>query len=196
MKYKVGDKVRIKSREWYEANKDNAGDVALSDGYHFWKGMAIILGCVVEIEQVNPETQCYIIVENNYYIRDEMIEGLATEDQPKPTLFDLVKSSIIEAAKQAPVIVEQTEDGCIKISPIVEEEEDLPIDTPCMVANIDNSIIGVWRLAYYAGKKLCYDCGNSSKDLRGFLTSWNIIIPFDKFNPNDIKESLKHNIVK
>ena len=114
----------------------------------------------------------------------------------QPTLFDRIKSSILEAAKQAPVIVEQTEDGGIKISPIVEEEEDLPIDTPCMVANIDNSIIGVWRLAYYSGKKLCYDCGKSSKDLRGFRTSWNIIIPFDKFNPNDIEESLKHNIVK
>ena len=33
MKYKVGDKVRIKSKDWYEKNKDEGGYIKLSQRY-------------------------------------------------------------------------------------------------------------------------------------------------------------------
>lgn len=178
MKYKVGDKVRIKSKEWYESNKDNAGDVALSDGYHFWKGMARILGDVVEIEQVNPKEKCYMVVENNYHISEEMIEGIAAEDQLKPTLFDFIKSSILEAAKQAPVIVEQTEDGGIKIS---------PINTPSFKAAMTcKELGGEWTLGLYI----------PGKEQDWSKVGIKYVIPFESFNPYNIEESLKHNIVK
>lgn len=61
----------------------------------------------------------------------------------------------------------------------------MPIDTPCMVANhIEN-----WYLRYYAGKEEVYIPGG------GATSSWKYIVPFDKFDPNDINESIKYNIV-
>lgn len=150
--------------------------------------MARILGDVVEIEQVNPKEKCYMVVENNYYISEEMIEGIAAEDQLKQTLFDRIKSLILEAAKQAPVIVEQTEDGGIKISPIEDKNDDLPIGAPVIFSNNED----YWCVGIYKGYNNVSGKINGKTDDDKYL----YIIPFDKFNPNDIKESLKHNIVK
>lgn len=68
---------------------------------------------------------------------------------------------------------------------------DLPIDTTVVVS--DNKIN--WRLRYYAGNNLAYQGGYKSKDAKVEIY-WKYIIPFDKFNPNNIEESLKYNIVK
>lgn len=43
MKYKVGDKVTIKSREWYEKNKDGSGDINCGENF-FMKDMAQYTG--------------------------------------------------------------------------------------------------------------------------------------------------------
>ena len=96
MKYNVGDKVRIKSIDWYNKNKDSNGNVVFSSKvFHFcWcenvrtvftKDMAKFCGKVVTIETV--WTANYSIVEGTYregisidYFTDEMIEGLAEEE--------------------------------------------------------------------------------------------------------------------
>ena len=70
--------------------------------------------------------------------------------------------------------------------------KDVPIDTPVMVIN--DFDIECWTLRYYAGdEKVWYD-GEKSDTMNKTL-SFNYIIPFYKFNPNDIEESLKYNIV-
>ena len=52
-----------------------------------------------------------------------------------------------------------------------------------------------WFVRFYAGdRKTWWDLGKSDTETR--KVDWNCIIPFDKFNPSDIQESLKHNIVK
>lgn len=68
---------------------------------------------------------------------------------------------------------------------------DLPIDTPVMVQNTGTD----WRFRYYAGNKNCWDNTHKSTDGVGFV-AWRHIIPFDKFNPNNIEESLKYDICK
>ena len=107
MKYKVGDKVRIKSLDWYNENKDEDGNVVFSSKvFHFcWcenlrtvftKDMAKFCGKVVTIE--NVWTVNYSIVEGTYrdginidYFTDEMIEGLAEEEtKPKFKVGDRV----------------------------------------------------------------------------------------------------------
>lgn len=117
---------------------------------------------------------------------------LVEENQGKESIFDKLAHSIAEAAKEANILVEQTEDGGIKISSLEVMEEDLTVDTPCMVSHYGDIN---FMLRYYAGNKECYDSGNKSKSFH-HLESWNYIIPFDRFNPNNIEESLKYNIVK
>ena len=91
LKYKVGDKVRIKSIDWYNENKDSNGNVVFSSKVtHFsWrenvrtvftKDMSKFCGKVVTIETV--WTVNYSIVEgtNIDYFTDGMIEGLVEEE--------------------------------------------------------------------------------------------------------------------
>lgn len=50
-KYKVGDKVRVKSRGWYEENKDKYGDVKCI--LFFFSSMAKYCGKTATITQIN-----------------------------------------------------------------------------------------------------------------------------------------------
>ena len=82
MNYKVGDKVRIKSKEWYESHKNKFGKVwtvCLSgEGtICFDQDNAEYCGKVLTIAAIEPEN--YAMVGNSYAWTDEMIEGLAEE---------------------------------------------------------------------------------------------------------------------
>ena len=83
MKYKVGDKVRIKSLDWYNANKDENGIIPCSD-YNFTKFMIPLCGEIVTIKDIEYESG-YIILEDDMIDAwtDDMIEGLAETDKPK-----------------------------------------------------------------------------------------------------------------
>lgn len=70
MKYKVGDKVRIKSIEWYEKNKDKKGYIKLN--YNFSKKMSEYCGKIVTIMHVLPN--CYWLVQTSDNWTDEMID--------------------------------------------------------------------------------------------------------------------------
>lgn len=77
-------------------------------------------------------------------------------------------------------------------------EEDLPINTFVMVCRKENKDIDAtyFDLRRYAGEGYVYEMGDSPACCVGTPRKWDIIIPFDKFNPNNIEESLKYNIVK
>ena len=72
-------------------------------------------------------------------------------------------------------------------------KEDLPIDTPVMACNV----LTDWRFGYYAGdNNISTRKSNTLGEGNSYLINLNYIIPFDKFNPNDIEGSLKYNIQK
>ena len=94
MKYKVGDKVLIKSLDWYnEAKKSLRGGVILKP-YHFSQEMKGFCGRVLTIKSVRHDhyemEDCY-----SYRWTDEMIEGLVEEEEIKPKFKkgDCVKCS-------------------------------------------------------------------------------------------------------
>ena len=97
LKYKVGDKVRIKSLDWYNENKDEKGNVIIHVKHFcgcmianaklsFTKSMTEFCGKVMTIEKVFDVN--YIMKESRRdkwgvvldYFSDEMIEGLVEDE--------------------------------------------------------------------------------------------------------------------
>ena len=86
MKYRVGDKVKIKSLDWYNKNKDENREIKFENGV-FTTLKSRFLGQIVTIEEITPEKQ-YILMEDRYKTlwTDEMIEGLVEEEIAKESL--------------------------------------------------------------------------------------------------------------
>lgn len=81
-------------------------------------------------------------------------------------------------------------------------ERPIPVDTPMVCCLKENNYSLDFRIRYYKGlekgKHKVYDDGFKSTtiDYSDSGNAWEIMIPFNKFNPNDIEESLKYNIQK
>ena len=77
MKYKVGDKVRIKSIDWY--NRYTNGTEVDCGAYPFTSDMKEFCGQERIIANVCQE--CYLLlgVDDNFVFTDEMIEGLVED---------------------------------------------------------------------------------------------------------------------
>lgn len=94
MNYKVGDKVRIKSIDWYNQNKDEDGNIDVSHDFTFYADRSKYCGKVFTIDEVFDN--CYTVKEDNheYYWADEMIEGLVEEET-----YDFLKTDISDPTK-------------------------------------------------------------------------------------------------
>jgi hypothetical protein len=77
MKYKVGDKVRVKSLEWYNENKNEFGEVDVPNNI-FTSDMSKFCGSIVTIQDIDLDV--YVVKENECYWTDDMLEGLAEEE--------------------------------------------------------------------------------------------------------------------
>ena len=196
-KYKVGDKVRVKSLEWWKAQpKINAGKSVKCGAESFSKDMTKY--CNDELTICSIYDKFYKVKENNFNWTEEMFSRgfpeceICPKTKPVSKFFTELSAAInkvVSENKQGITIEEK--DGSIIITPIEDEEEDLPINTPMMVADV----LEDWRFRYYAGGKKCFE-HSLKKEETSETNRWRYMIPFDKFNPNDIKESLKYNIVK
>jgi hypothetical protein len=94
MKYKTGDKVKIKSFDWYIANE--CGGLVTCDGIIFHERMARLCGKELTIDLVytNDEgTSLYIMKEpeTQWRFTDGMIEGLV-EVEPQEKMVSLDKA--------------------------------------------------------------------------------------------------------
>lgn len=87
MKYKVGDKVRVKSVEWYNNHKNKNGNINCSVSVFFELNMSKFCGTILTIKNIDVDMDAYEVEENSYYWTDEMLEGLAG-DTIQPAVFE------------------------------------------------------------------------------------------------------------
>lgn len=80
MKYKKGDRVRIKGFDWYYKNSDSMGNVKCGV-FDFTTLQTNYCGKTLEILSVCDDY--YLMKEVGHHWTDEMIEGLANEHQEK-----------------------------------------------------------------------------------------------------------------
>ena len=80
MKYKVGDRVKIKSLDWYNENKSKSHGTIACVGKYFEYDMREWCGKIMTI--LTAYQTCYIMEEDGakYLWTDEMIEGLVEEE--------------------------------------------------------------------------------------------------------------------
>ena len=81
LKYKVGDKVRIKSLDWYNENKSKSHGTVVCGGKYFDYDMRDWCGKTLTIQTIGLDF--YLMEEDNlgYEFTDEMIEGLVEEEE-------------------------------------------------------------------------------------------------------------------
>lgn len=93
MKYKVGDKVRIKSNQWYITNKDDLGRVKTKSN-SFNNNMSEYCGMVATITNIGTgfkKIDYSIDIDNGeWYWNEETFECLVSEEKPKIS-YDLIK---------------------------------------------------------------------------------------------------------
>ena len=82
MRFKVGDRVRIKSLDWYNENKDEYGYIDCGSRF-FFAEMSDWCGKIATIKEI-CKTNCYRLEECYLDWTDEMIEGLVEDE------FDLI----------------------------------------------------------------------------------------------------------
>lgn len=85
MKYKVGDRVKVKSLQWFNENSDDKYNVVLAGGWYFSKPMSILCGKELIIKKIShaDNTPYYIMEDNTFIWTDEMIECKVEETKPE-----------------------------------------------------------------------------------------------------------------
>ena len=89
--YKVGDKVRVKSLDWYNTNKNSEGTIIFNGFRIFDEDLSKFCGKVVTIESYNSRWYYYDIKEDekvNFWY-DEMFEDPAIEEEPQEKMVSL-----------------------------------------------------------------------------------------------------------
>lgn len=155
MKHKVGDKVRIKSREWYEKNKNRAGDI-LCGGIFFVDDMVCYCGNIATIASVDRIYR--LDIDNSEFEwTDEMFE----DDEPQVSEILLKDIANVVKAHNMGVQVSE-EDGKLIIEPLTTKE-DLAVDTPVLVSDDDIN----FTLRYYAGNGEVFCAGQHDAETEG-----------------------------
>ena len=104
MKYKVGDKVRVKSLEWYNQNKDSDGNIYLNDfGIPFIKEMSVFCGRKAVIASIFGEEYKIDIDKNRWYwkawmLEDDLLNEADSDSAELKDTIEVIKEKRFQAA--------------------------------------------------------------------------------------------------
>ena len=173
LKYKAGDRVRIKSIDWYNENKDEGGNVWTSGGQiPFDKCMSKWCGKVMAISHVRADH--YTMVEDLVgYWSDDMIEcKMEDEFKPKFKVSDRVFNkatrkwvNIIEFDIETGLYIVRYDDGIQGRS----LESELYETQPSVKDTEERKVSGVCQECVFAVNDNNPHCG-----LRGFRNDFNV----------------------
>ena len=99
MKYKVGDKVRIKSLEWYSKNKNGLGHVSHYDTNNtFVSSMSSYCGMTANITEVEGSHYILDVDNGDWWWQDFMFEEPLVDDsnyeQLKEIAIELIRANV------------------------------------------------------------------------------------------------------
>ena len=141
MKYQVGDKVRIKSLDWYNENKNKYGNI--HRGYmSFTSNMSIYCGAVLTICDIKDEFSYYHMKECEYKFTDEMIEGLV-ERNGKTYPYKIGDRVILKGKNRCATITDlkYNSHGNLSYYIKIDNDKDISIDYPTdLLLPYDNMI--------------------------------------------------------
>jgi hypothetical protein len=119
LKFKVGDKVRVRSLEWYNsAPKDKYGVVRLGYGWEFIQEMVQYCGKVLKISRIN--VNAYKVDDIPYHWQDWMLEDeVVTEEKQEVEQLnnnymetkEMTKEQIFEYLKDSKIICTSTQES-------------------------------------------------------------------------------------
>ena len=153
MKYKVGDKVRIKSLDWYNENKDKVGNIRYErdDSAYpvfFSKYMSNFCGEILTIKSVFKHSYHMNETSSCEFWTDEMIEELV-EKATEPKLKFKVGDKVITDTNMKGKIIEVVEEGWYRVefepcngipqpNGVVPEESMSLMEEKCNCVQVDN----------------------------------------------------------
>ena len=110
MKFNAGDKVRIKSIQWYNENKNDKGDVVTAQGSTFYKRMSRFCG---ESRVIKAVYGTFYKLENDSFSdnwNDDMIEGKFKVPKTQEEINNYLSKISIKDAKNLLSIEKRLED--------------------------------------------------------------------------------------
>lgn len=196
MKYKVGDKVRIKNLDWYYENRDKIGRVDCGSSC-FIPSMVTFCGQMVTILTASPLLEVYRIKEDGgtFNWTGEMIEGLA-ERNGKTYPYKIGDRVILKGSNRCATITDLKYNSCGNLSYYIkiDNDKDISIDCPTeLLLPYDNKVEGLveekTKPKFNVGDRVITDTNMKGKIIEDVEEGW-YRVEFEPYNnipqPNGI----------
>ena len=199
MKYKVGDKVRIKNLDWYNQNKDKDDNVPLiksiNSYYNFIEVMRGACGKVMTISSVNSDYYDMVEDAGEYFWTDEMIEGLMQRNIEKYP-YKIGDRVILKGSNRCVTITDLKYNSWGNLSYYIkiDNNKDISIDYPTnLLLPYDNKVEGLvkekTKPKFKVGDRVITDTNMKGKIIENIEEGW-YRVEFESYNnisqPNGI----------